>query len=46
LPVEAVTLEFIANTVQTLVRAFLIVAAILGGVMFPALLLDGRKPRI
>ncbi|MFA6075402.1 MAG: threonine/serine exporter family protein [Negativicutes bacterium] len=46
LPVEAITLEFIAHTAQTLVRAFLIVAAILGGVMFPALLLDGRKPRI
>ena len=46
LPVEAITLEFMAHTAQTLVRAFLIVAAILGGVMFPALLLDGRKPRI
>lgn len=46
LPVEQIQLLFMADTAQTLIRALLIVAAILGGVMFPALLLDGRKPRV
>ena len=46
LPIDAISLKFMAETAQTLTRAFLTVAAILGGVMFPALLLDGRKPRI
>ena len=46
LPVNEISLPFLADTAQTIIRAVLTVAAILGGVMFPALLLDGRKPRI
>ena len=46
LPVNEISLSFLADTAQTIIRAVFTVAAILGGVMFPALLLDGRKPRI
>ncbi|MCX7969985.1 MAG: threonine/serine exporter family protein [Negativicutes bacterium] len=46
LPASAIDYGFLLNTGQTLLRAELIVLALILGVIFPLFWLEGRKPRI